>query len=132
MPITPDGLIDCHEMAALAVGGENALRGRPAMIVYAEPVSPLVHPDESVRKLLYCAEHEIPIVYIPYAAMGGTAPQSQAAIVAQLCAESLSGLVIHQLKQPGAPFIFGGMASVMDLKTTIFSYGAPEFQRATS
>jgi trimethylamine--corrinoid protein Co-methyltransferase len=115
-------------MAALAVGGEDVLRARPVLIVYSEPVSPLVHPDESVKKLLYCAEHEIPLVYTPYAAMGGTAPMSQAAIIAQLCAESLSGLVVHQLKQRGATFIFGGMPSVMDMRTTIFSYGAPEFQ----
>jgi len=128
MPVTLQALADCREMAARAVGGEGALRARPAMIVYAEPVSPLVHPDESVRKLLYCAEHEIPLVYTPYAAMGGTAPMSQAGIVAQLCAESLSGLVVHQLKRPGGPFIFGGMPSVMDMKTTVFSYGAPEFQ----
>ena len=128
MPVTFQALTDCQEMAALAVGGEDVLRARPVLIVYSEPVSPLVHPDESVRKLLYCAEHEIPQVYSPYAAMGGTAPMSQAAIVAQMCAESLSGLVVHQLKWGGAPFIFGGMPSVMDMKTTIFSYGAPEFQ----
>jgi trimethylamine--corrinoid protein Co-methyltransferase len=36
--------------------------------------------------------------------------------------------VIHQLKRPGAPFIFGGMASLMDMHSTVFSYGAPEFQ----
>jgi trimethylamine--corrinoid protein Co-methyltransferase len=85
-----------------------------------------------VGKLLYCAEHEIPLVYTPYAAMGGTAPLSQAGIIAQLCAESLSGLVVHQLKRRGSPFIFGGMPSVMDMKTTIFSYGAPEFQLGNS
>jgi len=128
MPVTLEALADSREMAALSVGGEDALRARPIMIVYSEPVSPLVHPDESVRKLLYCADHRIPLVYTPYAAMGGTAPMSQAAIVAQVCAESLSGLVVHQLKQRGAPFIFGGMPSVMDMKTTVFSYGAPEFQ----
>ena len=128
MPVTLRALADSREMAALAVGGDDALREWPLMIVYAEPVSPLVHPDESLRKLLYCAEHRIPLVYTPYAAMGGTAPMSQAGIVAQICAESLSGLVVHQLMQPGAPFIFGGMPSVMDMKTTVFSYGAPEFQ----
>ena len=48
--------------------------------------------------------------------------------MAQVCAESLSGLVIHQLRRPGAPFIFGGMASLMDMRSTVFSYGAPEFQ----
>ena len=128
MPLTLEALIDSHEMAALAVGGEDRLREHPIMIIYAEPVAPLVHPDESVRKLLYCAEHEIPITYASYAAMGGTAPLSMAAIIAQLCAESLSGLVIHQLKNRGAPFIFGGMASIMDMRTAVFSYGAPEFQ----
>ncbi|MCP4539169.1 MAG: trimethylamine methyltransferase, partial [Chloroflexi bacterium] len=74
MPVTLRALVDCREMAALAAGGEDALRTRPLLIVYSEPVSPLVHPDESVRKLLYCAEHEIPLVYTPFAAMGGTAP----------------------------------------------------------
>jgi trimethylamine--corrinoid protein Co-methyltransferase len=132
MPVTLRALVDCRELAALAVGGEDALRTQPLLIVYSEPVSPLVHPDESVRKLLYCAEHEIPLVYTPYAAMGGTAPLSQAAIIAQMCAEPLSGLVVHQLKRREAPFIFGGMPSVMDMKTTIFSYGAPEFQLGNS
>jgi trimethylamine--corrinoid protein Co-methyltransferase len=132
MPVTLHGLVDSRELAALIVGGEDALRAKPILIVYSEPVSPLVHPDESVRKLLYCAEHEIPLVYTPYAAMGATAPLSQVAIIAQICAESLSGLVIHQLKRRGSPFIFGGMPSVMDMKTTIFSYGAPEFQLGNS
>ena len=132
MPVTVQALADSREMAALVVGGDDTLQSRPGLIIYSEPMSPLVHPDEPVRKLLYCAEHEIPLVYTPYAAMGGTAPLSQAAIIVQMCAESLSGLVVHQLKRRGGPFIFGGMPSVMDMKTTIFSYGAPEFQLGNS
>jgi len=126
--VTASGMVADRD----AAGGERVLRRRPSLIVYAEPVSPLVHPDDSVRRLLYCAEHGIPVVYSGYAAMGGTAPMSPAAITVQLCAESLSALTIHQLKQPGAPFIFGGMASVMDMQTTVFSYGAPEFQRGNT
>jgi trimethylamine--corrinoid protein Co-methyltransferase len=38
----------------------------------------------------------------------------------------LSGVVLTQLVQPGAPFIYGAFATVMDMRTTIFSYGAPE------
>jgi trimethylamine--corrinoid protein Co-methyltransferase len=132
MPFTREALEDSHEMAALAAGGTDALRRRPMLIVYAEPVSPLVHPDDALRRLLYCADHEIPLVYSGYAAMGATAPMSSAGVVVQLCAECLSGLVVHQLKRPGAPFVFGGMASVMDMQTTIFSYGAPEFQRGNA
>jgi len=132
MPITAASVADCHRLAALAAGGTEALRQRPCMIVYAEPVSPLTHSDDAVRKILACAELEIPLLYSAFAAMGATAPMSPAAITAQLCAEVLSGLVIHQLKNPGAPFIFGSMASVMDMRTTVFSYGAPEFQRGNT
>jgi len=132
MPVTLEALVDAREMAAIAVGGDDVLRDRPTLIVYAEPVSPLLHPDDAIRRLLYCADHQIPVVYSAYAAMGGTAPMSPLAIIVQLCAESLSALVVHQLKRPGAPFIFGGMASIMDMRTTVFSYGAPEFQRGNA
>jgi trimethylamine--corrinoid protein Co-methyltransferase len=132
MPGSRQAVADLRQMAALAAGGEAELRRRPRLIVYAEPVSPLVQPTDSIEKLLYCAEQEIPFVYSGYAAMGGTAPMSPPAIVAQLCAETLAGLVIHQLKRPGAPFVFGGMASIMDMRTTIFSFGAPEFLRGNS
>ncbi len=128
MPLTLQSLQDMHAMAALVAGGADSLRLWPRLVIYAEPLSPLVHPDEAMRKLLYCAEHCLPVVYSSFGAQGATAPQSLPAALAQLTAESLSGLVIHQLKRPGAPFIFGGMASLMDMKTTLFSYGAPEFQ----
>jgi trimethylamine--corrinoid protein Co-methyltransferase len=128
MPISLGSLAQMRTMAALAVGGEKSLDVRPNVIVYVEPISPLAHPDESMGKLLYCARHRLPVAYVPFAARGATAPIGQAAIIAQLTAESLSALVVHQLEQPGAPFIFGGMASVMDMRTTVFSYGAPEFQ----
>ena len=122
----------CRQMAALAVGGDQILRERPMLIMYTEPLSPLAHPDLSIAKLLYCAEHEIPLVYTPFAATGATAPMSIVGNVVQLCAESLSGLVVHQLKHKGAPFIFGAMPSIMDMRTTVFSYGAPEFQLANT
>jgi trimethylamine--corrinoid protein Co-methyltransferase len=128
MPASRNALEQMHQMAATLSGGEDRLRQLPFLIVYSEPVSPLSHPDDSLRKLSYCADHEIPIAYVPYAARGATAPLSMAAILAQLTAESLSALVIQQHIRPGAPFIFGGMASIMDMHSMVFSYGAPEFQ----
>ena len=32
------------------------------------------------------------------------------------------------MKCPGAPFIYGADASILDMRTTIFAYGAPELQ----
>ncbi len=42
----------------------------------------------------------------------------------------LSGLVVHQLANPGAPFIYGVGVSLMDMYTAIDSYGAPEHHLA--
>ena len=45
-------------------------------------------------------------------------------------AEVLSSLVMHQLKRPGAPFVYGVQVHHMDMKTTISVYGAPEYELA--
>jgi trimethylamine--corrinoid protein Co-methyltransferase len=62
--------------------------------------------------------------------MGGTAPVTLAGGLALGNAEVLSSLVLHQLKRPGAPFVYGSGLHHMDMKTTISVYGAPEFQLA--
>jgi trimethylamine--corrinoid protein Co-methyltransferase len=49
-----------------------------------------------------------------------------AGILAQGLAETLSGLVISQLKREGAPFIMGGVHTVLDMRTATYCYGAPE------
>jgi trimethylamine--corrinoid protein Co-methyltransferase len=114
------------EMAAAAVGGGENLSARPPVILYTEPLSPLVHTEMGVSKGLLCCEYEVPFIYIGSPYMGATAPATLEGILVQAVAESLSGLVIFQNKCPGAKFIFGGDATVMDMQTTIFSYGAPE------
>lgn len=114
------------EMAASAVGGMENLKSKPPLILYSEPVSPLIHTEMGVSKALLCCEYEIPFIYIGSPYMGATAPATLEGILVQSVAECLSGLVIFQKKHPGAKFIFGADATVMDMRTTIFSYGAPE------
>ncbi|NIO04243.1 MAG: trimethylamine methyltransferase [Proteobacteria bacterium] len=114
------------EMCAAALGGMEELKTRPPLILYSEPLSPLVHTEMGIGKGLVCCEYGIPFIYIGSPMMGATAPATLEAALVQAIAESLSGLVIFQEKQPGAKFIFGGDATVMDMNTSIFSYGAPE------
>ena len=47
--------------------------------------------------------------------------------VAQGLAEALCGLVIHQRKALGAPFLFGMGSAVLDMKTLQCTYNAPEY-----
>jgi trimethylamine--corrinoid protein Co-methyltransferase len=66
------------------------------------------------------------LINFPAPQAGSTAPATFAGEVVQGSAESLSGLVLAQLVNPGAPFIYGAFATVMDMQTTVFSYAAPE------
>ena len=43
-------------------------------------------------------------------------------------AEILSGLVVHQLQQPGAPFVVGCGLHHLDMRSAQICYGSPEFQ----
>ena len=115
-----------YEMACIAVGGEKEFQERKFVILYDEPSSPLQHTAEAVEKLLFCAEKGIPVIYVPAVMLGATGPVTPAGSIAQATAETLSGLVIHQLKSKGAPFIAGGGAPPMDMRTMVCSYGAPE------
>ena len=113
-------------MAAEAVGGPESVRSRPPLILYSEPLSPLVHTDMGVAKALLCCEWDIPFIYIGSPMMGASGPVTIEGILVQTVAESLAGLVIFQNKKPGAKFIFGGDAAAMDMRHSIFSYGSPE------
>jgi trimethylamine---corrinoid protein Co-methyltransferase len=117
-------------MASKAAGGIERLRLNPTFVVYSEPSSPLRHSETAAGKLLYMAEQQLPVVHSPAPMMGGTAPATLAGGLALGNAEVLSGLVIHQLKHRGAPFVFGSGLHHMDMRTMISVYGAPEFQLA--
>jgi trimethylamine---corrinoid protein Co-methyltransferase len=121
------GYGDIIEMCELIAGGEEALRRNPFLTLYAEPISPLQHPNDSAQKLMLAAKKGLPVVYTPCIMAGGTVPATLAGAMALGISESLSGLVLNQLTNEGSPFIMGGVFTVMDMKTTIFSYGAPEF-----
>jgi trimethylamine--corrinoid protein Co-methyltransferase len=121
-----NSLKDIYEMAILISGSEKKFLQAPPIILLVDPISPLVHPDEVVEKMIFCAEKGIPQICFGAPQAGSTAPATFAGTIVQGSAESLSGLVISQLICPGTPFIYGAFATIMDMRTTVFSYGAPE------
>jgi trimethylamine---corrinoid protein Co-methyltransferase len=116
------------DMAAVVAGGYEALREQQHILLYSEPSSPLQQSKTAVDKLLMMAEHELPVVHSPGPQMGGTAPITMASGLSMSLAEIFSSLVLHQLKKPGAPFIFGAGLHHMDMKATQICYASPEFQ----
>ncbi|MFZ0133805.1 MAG: trimethylamine methyltransferase family protein [Desulfobacterales bacterium] len=123
---------DTYEMALLLCGGKEMFDEAPTVVHYSEPISPLVYFDPAMDKLIYCAENRIPLINFPAPQCCGSAPATFAGALVQASAESLSGLVVHQLVNPGAPFIYGAFTTIMDMRTTIFSYGAVEMSLMTA
>jgi len=117
-----------HEMACVIAGGDEAFRQRPNYIMYGQFVSPLQHDLQAVERLVFCADHEIPLIYIPTIMPGASGPLTLAGSLALAAAESLAGLVMHQAQRPGAPFIFGACVSQLDMRTMLFPYGSPEWR----
>ncbi|MCG8567338.1 MAG: trimethylamine methyltransferase family protein [Desulfobacterales bacterium] len=119
-------LEEIHKMALLCQGGEEAYRQAPIMGTLNCTISPLTHDDHLAGKNIYAAENGIPIVHYSGMQLGCSFPATLASGIVMGAAESLSGLVLQQAINPGAPFVFGSFITVMDMKTTVFSYGSVE------
>jgi trimethylamine--corrinoid protein Co-methyltransferase len=123
----PEDLEVMWKIACELRGGAEALRAKPYFIQYGEPVSPLKHSVEVIDKLLFCADWGIPLIYSPAPIAGATAPMTHAGHIVQALAESLFGLVIHQLRKPGSPFITGVGPVKLDMNTVQALYNSAEY-----
>ncbi len=117
---------EMFSVCEIVAGGTQNFREKPFFIGSCEPVSPLVHGKDAMEKSLLCAENGIPCVVYGMPMAGAATPVTFAGCLAIANAEVLSQLVVLQLKNPGAPVIYGSIPSIMDMKTTIYSYGCPE------
>lgn len=118
-------LKDVIAMASAIRGGLEQLQKKPYFAVYTEPSSPLINTFEAIDKLLLCAENKIPVNYAAGGVSGGTTPVTAGGTILLNNAECLLGLVIHQLKSPGAPFLFGYGNGPMDMRTMQSVYASP-------
>lgn len=114
------------DLCAEVKGSREAFQKEPFLIVYSEPTTPLTHTKDGLEKVIVLAENSVPCIYTPGMIMGAAAPVTISGAMSMGIAECLTGLVIHQNVNPGAPFIGGCAGSPMDMKTTNPPYGSPE------
>ncbi len=112
------------------VGGWRALGDKPCGLDLTGPVSPLRLGDELCRRLRLAARGRFPIVCYPAIFPGMAGPITLAGVLAQSAAESLAGVVVHQIANPGAPVMAGSSVLPMDMKTATIAYGGPEYMLA--
>jgi trimethylamine--corrinoid protein Co-methyltransferase len=107
-------------------GDAQSLADKPLAMFDCCPTSPLTWDDLTCQTLMDCAEHGIPgeIVSMPLA--GATGPVTLAGSLVQHTAEVLSGVVIHQTVNPGAPLVYGGACASFDMRKGTTPMGAVE------
>jgi trimethylamine--corrinoid protein Co-methyltransferase len=116
----------------IIAGDEQALKEKPFIIGSSEPITPLYQEKDAMENSLLCAEKGIPNIVYGMPMAGASTPCTSAAVLSIACAEVLSQLVVLQAKNPGTPVIFGSIPNIMDMKTCIFPYGAPELSFLTA
>jgi len=111
----------------LAVRGSEAeLKARPLTIFSVCPTAPLKWSDVTSQNLLDCAEYSIPVEYISMPLTGFMSPVTIVGTLVQHTAETLSGVVLTQLKNPGAPALWGGSPAAFDVRYETTPMGAAE------
>ncbi|MEM3697280.1 MAG: trimethylamine methyltransferase family protein [Candidatus Bathyarchaeia archaeon] len=121
-----DGLYDMKRMLEIVVGGEKELAKKPMAIFDICPSAPLKWSELDAQNLIDCAKFRLPANIIPVPQLGATGPATIAGSLVQHNAEFLSGLVMAQLTNPGAPVIYGGSPTVLDQRYATACLGAVE------
>ncbi len=113
------------EMLAAVRGGEEALAAHPLAVFDVCPSPPLLWSELTCQNLMDCAAKRIPAELISMPLAGVAAPVTLLGCIVQHTAENLSGLVIHQLANPGAPIVWGGAPAVVDMRHGTTPMGDP-------
>lgn len=111
----------------IAVGGSaESLRQKPLAIFDCCPSPPLKWSNLTCQNLIDCAKAGIPAELVSMPLTGATAPGTLAGALIQHAAESLSGVVIHQLAYACSPIIWGGSPAAFDMRHGTTPMGAIE------
>lgn len=107
-------------------GNEKSLKEKPLTVFSCCPTSPLKWSKVTSQNVLDCAEYSIPVEFISMPLSGFIAPVTLVGSLIQHTAETLSGIVISQLANPGTPILYGGSPAIFDVRYETTPMGAIE------
>ena len=117
--ITGDNLA----MAEIVFG---SLAGDPVIGDVINVNSPLCYDARMLGGLISYARAGQVCFITPFILAGAMSPISMAAALAQQNAEALAGVALTQLVRPGAPVIYGGFTTNVDMQSGSPAFGTPE------
>lgn len=117
---------DIVEMAKILFGDEFNPDLGPTTGGIINVNSPLVYDDRMLGGMITFAGAGQVNVITPFILAGAMSPVTIAAALAQQNAEALAGIAFTQLVRPGAPVIYGGFTTNVDMRSGAPAFGTPE------
>ena len=119
---------DVLEMARIARQvDDETLEREPSVFTVVNSSSPLRLDTPMSQGMIEFASRNQVVVMTPFTLSGAMAPVTLAGAVAQQNAEALAGMVLTQLVRPGAPVVYGGFTSNVDMQSGAPAFGTPEY-----
>lgn len=123
---------DGIEMMCIAAGVDRAqLAAAPMLMSNINTNSPLRVDGAMLDGASAMVRARQPLIVTPFTLAGAMSPVSLAGALTQQNAEALAVIAYLQLIAPGAPVVYGGFTSNVDMKSGAPAFGTPEYSRAT-
>jgi len=123
---TLDGVNQVIRMAEIVTGSAETLRQRPLISMVACSISPLKMDRQYGDLVVTIAQAGIPLVCPAEPICGATSPVTLTGNLVIQIVDSLMGVMLTQIVNPGTPVIFGSVASSADLKSFKYLAGSIE------
>ncbi len=114
------------DMLVLAAGGREQLAQKPLAVFDVCPSPPLTWTEFGAQNLIDLARAGVPAAIVSMPLAGAAAPVTLLGSVVQHATETISGITIHQLAQPGSAIVWGGAPAVFDMRQGTTPMGAVE------
>ena len=122
---------DALEVACITRGiDRETLMREPSLMTVVNSNSPLRLDGPMSDGLIEMATWGQPVVATPFTLAGAMTPATLAGALAQQNAEALFMIALAQIVRPGAPMIYGGFTSNVDMRTGSPAFGTPEYVKA--
>jgi len=129
--LSPQRTEDVFQMLRIARGqDEDAFKARTQIYTVVNTNSPLQLDRPMLGGIIDLARAGQMVCVTPFTLAGAMAPVTLAGALALQNAEALMGMTLSQLVRPGAPLVYGGFTSNVDMRTGAPAFGTPEYVKA--
>ncbi|MGB7861732.1 MAG: trimethylamine methyltransferase family protein [Acidimicrobiia bacterium] len=108
---------------------EETLQREPSIMSVINASSPLRYDTPMLQGIIEFSSRNQVICITPFTLAGAMAPVTVAGALAQHNAEALAGIALTQVVRPGAPVLYGGFTSNVDMQSGAPAFGTPEFMQ---